>query len=48
MKTVDAFSTKQACHTDCTKACCANKTEAEKMACAADCKKACCAKEVKA
>lgn len=45
MKTVDAFSDKKACNADCTRACCANKTEAEKIACAADCKKACCAKE---
>lgn len=48
MKTVDAFSAKQACDADCTKACCTNKTEVEKKACAADCKKTCCAKEVKA
>ena len=45
MKKVDAFSTKQACDADCSKTCCANKTEAEKKACAVDCKKACCAKE---
>ena len=42
MKTVDAFSAKKECAANCTKACCANKTEAEKKACAADCKKACC------
>ena len=42
MKTVDAFSAKNECAANCTKACCANKTEAEKKACAADCKKACC------
>lgn len=45
MKTVDSFSTKKACAEDCTKACCADKTEVEKTACAVDCKKACCAKE---
>ena len=45
MKTVDSFSSKKACKPDCNKACCANKTEAEKTACAADCKKACCTKE---
>lgn len=48
MKTVDAFSSKEACTSDCIKACCANKTKAEKTACAADCKKACCAKEEEA
>ena len=47
MKTVDAFTSKDACKADCNKACCANKTEAEKTACAADCKKACCATEKK-
>ena len=45
IKTVDAFSTKEACSEDCTKACCASKTEAQKTACAADCKKACCTKQ---
>lgn len=45
MKTVDAFSTEKTCSADCKKACCANKTDAEKTACAADCKKACCAKK---
>ncbi len=48
MKTVDAFSSKKACAADCAKACCANKTKAEKTACAADCKKACCTKEKEA
>ena len=48
MKTVDAFSTKKECAANCTKACCANKTEAEKKACAADCKKACCSKKSEA
>lgn len=48
MKTVEGFSTKKACAADCTKACCANKTDAEKKACAADCKKACCTKKVQA
>lgn len=48
MKTVEAFSSKEACKADCDKACCANKTEAEKIACAADCKKACCVKEKEA
>lgn len=48
MKTVDAFSAKKACAADCTKACCANKTEAEKKACAADCKKACCSEKSQA
>ncbi|WP_027138297.1 heavy-metal-associated domain-containing protein [Gaetbulibacter saemankumensis] len=48
MKTVEAFSTndaKKQCDANCEKACCKNKTEAEKMACAEDCTKACCAKE---
>lgn len=45
MKTVEAFSVKKACATNCTKACCADKTKAEKTACKADCKKACCAKK---
>jgi mercuric ion binding protein len=45
MKTVGDFSAKKSCDKDCKKACCANKTEAEKTACAADCKKACCAKK---
>ncbi|WP_303318911.1 heavy metal-associated domain-containing protein [Flavivirga abyssicola] len=45
MKTVEGFSTKKACAADCSKACCANKTDAEKKACAADCTKACCAKK---
>jgi Cu+-exporting ATPase len=48
MKIVDAFSNKKECATDCTKACCANKTVAEKKACAADCKKACCAEKKEA
>ncbi len=43
MKTVEAFSSEKSCGTDCKKACCAGKTDAEKMACAKDCKKACCA-----
>lgn len=45
MKIVDAFSGKKECKKDCSKACCATKTKAEKIACAADCKKACCAKK---
>jgi Cu+-exporting ATPase len=45
MKTVEVFSSKKICDENCTKACCAHKTEVEKMACAADCKKACCAKK---
>ena len=45
MKTVDGFSAKKECTADCTKPCCANKTEAEKKACEADCKKVCCVKE---
>ena len=45
MKTVDAFSTGKTCTADCKKACCVNKTDAEKTACAADCKKVCCAKK---
>ncbi|OUR93181.1 heavy metal transporter [Flavobacteriales bacterium 34_180_T64] len=58
MKTVEAFSTeeghaakmgdKKACKADCTKACCAEKTDAEKKACKADCKKECCSKKDKA
>lgn len=44
MKTVDSFSSKEACKADCDKACCTNKTEPEKTACTADCKKACCTK----
>ncbi|OEK09439.1 heavy metal transporter [Flavivirga aquatica] len=43
MKTVDAFSTKKTCATNCKKECCVNKTE--KKACAANCKKECCAKK---
>ena len=45
MKTVEGFSAKKACAADCTKACCASKTDAEKKACTADCKKACCAEK---
>ncbi|QRM88423.1 heavy-metal-associated domain-containing protein [Lacinutrix sp. WUR7] len=48
MKTVESFSGKKACDTDCKKACCANKTDAEKKACSKDCKKACCAGKAKA
>ena len=48
MKTVEAFSTKKECAADCTKACCANKTDAEKKACAKDCKKACCTEKKEA
>ncbi|WP_341215643.1 heavy metal-associated domain-containing protein [uncultured Wocania sp.] len=48
MKTVEGFSTKKACTADCTKPCCANKTDAEKKACAADCKKACCVEKAEA
>ncbi|WP_204344627.1 heavy-metal-associated domain-containing protein [Psychroserpens algicola] len=47
MKTVTSFSDeKHDCEANCTKACCAAKTEdAKKMACADDCKKECCAKK---
>lgn len=45
MKIVEDFSAKKTCAENCTKPCCANKTEAEKMACAADCKKECCTKK---
>lgn len=47
MKKVDNFEgeKKASCKEDCDKACCANKTEAEKKACKEDCNKACCAKE---
>ncbi|WP_092205944.1 heavy-metal-associated domain-containing protein [Bizionia echini] len=57
MKTVDSFDSeanpngttaKKACDKDCKKACCADKTEAEKTACAEDCKMACCADKAKA
>ena len=57
MKTVDSFDSeanpdvttaKKACDKDCKKACCADKTEAEKTACAKDCKMACCADKAKA
>ena len=49
MKTVESFSAKKACGPDCKKACCANKTDAEKKACAvkkcsADCTKKDCDK----
>ena len=48
MKLVDDFGGEaKACKADCTKECCANKTEAEKKACKADCEKACCKKEAK-
>lgn len=45
MQVVENFSTKKVCEENCTKPCCANKTEAGKMACVADCKKACCTKK---
>lgn len=45
MAKVESFETKAPCPEDCNKACCANKTEAEKMACAKDCNKACCQKK---
>lgn len=49
IKVVDDFGGEaKKCKEDCDKACCANKTEAEKKACKADCKKACCATEKKA
>lgn len=47
MKTVESFTAKKACDSDCKKECCTNKSE-KKMACATDCKKACCAKKEKA
>lgn len=44
MKTVDTFSTKEACSADCKKPCCADKTEKteDKTACSKNCKKDCC------
>lgn len=49
MKVVDDFGKPaKTCKADCDKACCANKTAAEKEACAKDCKKACCSSEKKA
>ncbi|MDY2586089.1 heavy-metal-associated domain-containing protein [Winogradskyella aquimaris] len=46
MKLVDSFGGEaKKCKEDCNKACCANKTEAEKKACKADCKMPCCNKE---
>ena len=49
IKLVDDFGIEaKACKADCKKACCTNKTEAEKKACAKDCKKACCSEEKKA
>jgi Cu+-exporting ATPase len=49
MKVVDDFGKEgKVCKADCDKACCVNKTEAEKKTCAKDCKKACCAGEKKA
>ena len=49
MHTVDDFGKDaKPCKADCDKACCADKTEAEKKACAKDCKKACCSGEKKA
>lgn len=46
MKVVDGFGGEaKKCKEDCNKACCANKTEAEKKACKEDCKKPCCKKE---
>lgn len=46
MKVVDGFGNEtKKCKEDCNKACCANKTEAEKKACKEDCKKPCCNKE---
>jgi len=47
MKTVESFSAKKACASDCKKACC-SKTDAEKKACSKDCKKACCPEKAKA
>ena len=45
MKTVDDFSTKKGCSTDCKKACCTGK---EKKACEPGCKKDCCKTGMKA
>ena len=45
MKVVEDFGGEKMSKEDCIKACCADKTEAEKKACAEDCKKACKAKE---
>ena len=46
MKVVDGFGGEvKKCKEDCNKACCTNKTEAEKKACKEDCKKPCCKKE---
>ncbi len=49
MKKVEGFEApSKACKADCTKECCANKTEAEKKACNAECKKTCSHKAEKA
>ena len=45
MKTVEDFSTKNACSADCKKACCANK---DKKTCEPGCEKACCKDGAKA
>ncbi len=43
MHTVDAFSAAKECPENCSKPCCANKTDATKMSCGKDCNKPCCA-----
>jgi Cu+-exporting ATPase len=43
VKDVEDFTTSEKHMENCDKACCKDKTEAEKMACTKDCKKACCA-----
>ncbi|OIQ27748.1 MAG: heavy metal transporter [Bacteroidetes bacterium MedPE-SWsnd-G2] len=48
MAKVEDFSTTKACKGNCEKACCKDKTEAEKMACKEDCKKECCAEKKEA
>lgn len=46
MKTVESFSTKKTCSTDCKKDCCkGDAKEGKEMACKTDCKKACCDKQ---
>ena len=46
MKTVAEFSgAKKSCEKECKKACCKDKTKADKKACAQNCKKECCAKK---
>ena len=46
MKTVAEFSgAKKSCEKECKKACCKDKTKADKKACAENCKKECCAKK---